>query len=232
MAMMPQIVDVVLLILLAVTGIAVIRIRNLFAAVMLTGIYSLVSAGLFVVMDAVDVAFTEAAVGAGISTVLLLGTLALVGYKEAEPQHTPILPLFVVLVTGGILVYGTAEIPPFGGVDNPAHQHVARHYIEDSESEVGHIPNVVTSVLGSYRGYDTMGETAVIFAAMVGVLLLLSRGPLPKRVFHDGRWYTVKPGTTRDEMIAQLGAQEAPDPTMGDPGPDKESGPTQEDAHG
>ncbi|MGB0542500.1 MAG: DUF4040 domain-containing protein [Longimicrobiales bacterium] len=232
MAMMPQIVDVVLLILLAVTGIAVIRIRNLFAAVMLTGIYSLVSAGLFVVMDAVDVAFTEAAVGAGISTVLLLGTLALVGYKEAEPRHTPILPLFVVLVTGGILMYGMAEIPPFGGADNPAHQHVARHYIEDSESEVGHIPNVVTSVLGSYRGYDTMGETAVIFAAMVGVLLLLSRGPLPKRVFHDGRWHTVKAGTTREEMVAQLIDEEALDPTMDDPGPDKESGPKQEDAHG
>ena len=93
---MVQIVDVVLLVLLAITGIAVIRTRNLFAAVMLAGIYSLVSAGLFVVMDAVDVAFTEAAVGAGISTVLLLGTLALVGYKESKPEHTPLLPLFVI----------------------------------------------------------------------------------------------------------------------------------------
>ena len=138
------------------------------------------------------------------STVLLLGTLALVGYKESEPTHQPILPLFVVLVTGGILVYGTAEIPPFGGADNPAHQHVAAHYIHDSEEEIGHIPNVVTSVLGSYRGYDTMGETAVIFAAMVGVLLLLSRGPLPKRVFHAGRWHTVKAGTTREDMVAKF----------------------------
>lgn len=199
-----QIVDVVLLVILAITGIAVIRTRNLFAAVMLAGIYSLVSAGLFVVMDAVDVAFTEAAVGAGISTVLLLGTLALVGYKESEPAHKPLLPLFVVLVTGGILVYGTADIPPFGGADNPVHQHVARHYLEDSEGEVGHIPNVVTSVLASYRGYDTMGETAVVFTAMVGVLLLLARGPLPKRVFYDGQWHSVKPGTTREEMVAAV----------------------------
>jgi len=182
---MVQIVDVVLLVMLAITGIAVIRTRNLFAAVMLAGIYSLVSAGLFVVMDAVDVAFTEAAVGAGISTVLLLGTLALVGHQESKPEHKPVLPLFVVLVTGGVLVYGTAEIPPFGVADNPAHEHVARHYLEDSEEEVGHIPNVVTSVLASYRGYDTMGETAVIFTAMVGVLLLLSRGPAPKRLTAD-----------------------------------------------
>ena len=45
------------------------------------------------------------------------------------------------------------------------------------------VPNVVTSVLTSYRGYDTLGELTVIFAAAVGVLLLLgtargrSRGP-------------------------------------------------------
>lgn len=209
---MVYIVDVALLIILAITGIAIIRTRNLFAAVMLAGIYSLVSAGLFVDMDAVDVAFTEAAVGAGISTVLFLGTLALVGYKESEPEHKPILPLFVVLVTGGILVYGTAEIPPFGGADNPAHQHVAAHYIHDSEGEVGHIPNVVTSVLASYRGYDTMGETAVIFTAMVGVLLLLSRGPLPKRVYHEGRWLTVKPGTTRAEMLDKVSGDDATGP--------------------
>lgn len=205
---MTEVVDVVLLILLAVTGVAAIRVRNLFATVMLAGIYSLVSAGLFVVMDAVDVAFTEAAVGAGISTVLLLSTLALVGYEERKPQHTPILPLFVVFVTGGILVYGTSEIPPFGAADNPAQQHVAPHYLEESEHEI-HIPNVVTSVLASYRGYDTMGETAVVFAAMVGVLLLLARGPLPQRVFHQGRWTTVRPGTTREELL-ELIREEGP----------------------
>lgn len=195
------VVDIVLLILLAVTGVAVIWTRNLFGAVMLAGIYSLVSAGLFVVMDAVDVAFTEAAVGAGISTVLLLGTLALVGYKERQPSHTPLVPIFVVLVTGGILAYGTADIPPFGAAGNPIHQHpeVGRYYLDQSYSDT-HIPNVVTPVLASYRGYDTMGETAVIFTAMVGVLLLLARGPLPKRVYHGGRWMTLRPGTTREDL--------------------------------
>lgn len=202
--LMTEVVDVVLLILLAATGITIARLRNLFAAVMLTGIYSLVSAGLFVVMDAVDVAFTEAAVGAGISTVLLLGTLALVGHKEAEPHRPGALPLFVVLITGAILVYGTSQIPPFGHPENPTNHHVAPHYLEESEHEVGHIPNVVTSVLASYRGYDTMGETAVVFAAMVGVLLLLARGPLPRRVYHEGRWITVRPGETREELEAEI----------------------------
>ena len=187
---MVEFVDITLLVLLGITAFSIIRQKNLFAAVMMAGIYSLLSAGLFVVMDAVDVAFTEAAVGAGISTVLMLGTLALVGHSEHQPQHRPILPLFVVILTGAVLVYGTLDIPPFGDASNPAHHHVAPHYLEESEHEIG-IPNVVTSVLASYRGYDTMGETTVIFAALVGVLLLLSLGPRPRRVFLNGRWITV-----------------------------------------
>ena len=187
---MVEFVDITLQVLLGITAFSNIRLKNLIAAVMMVGIYSLLSAGLFVVMDAVDVAFTEAAVGAGISTVLMLGTLALVGHSEHQPQHRPILPLFVVILTGAVLVYGTLDIPPFGDASNPAHHHVAPHYLEESEHEIG-IPNVVTSVLASYRGYDTMGETTVIFAALVGVLLLLSLGPRPRRVFLNGRWITV-----------------------------------------
>jgi len=183
-------VDVAILVLLAVTGLTIIRLRNLFAAVMMTGIYSLLSASLFVVMDAVDVAFTEAAVGAGISTVLMLGTLALVGHQEAPPRHTAWLPLFVVGITGATLVYGTLDMPPFGGADNPIHHHVAPHYIEESPHEIG-IPNVVTSVLASYRGYDTMGETAVVFTALVGVLLLLARGPRPRWTRPPGSWWAL-----------------------------------------
>ena len=158
--------------MLAVTGLALLRLRNLFAVAMLAGIYSLLSAGLFTALDAVDVAFTEAAVGAGISTILVLGTLALVGHEQKKPTRSAAIPLLVVFVTGSILVYGTLDMPPFGDPANPVHHHVAPHYLEESEHEIG-IPNVVTSVLASYRGYDTMGETTVIFTAMVGVLLLM-----------------------------------------------------------
>jgi multicomponent Na+:H+ antiporter subunit B len=178
-------INFALLALLAVTALAVVRVKNLFAAVMFAGIYSLLSAGIFTVMDAVDVAFTEAAVGAGISTVLMLASLALVGSKVTEPEFRitdisvrspakrPVFPLFVVIITGGVLVYGTLDMPPYGNPDNPIHQHVAPHYLEESGHEIG-IPNVVTSVLASYRGYDTMGETTVVFTAAVGVMILLS----------------------------------------------------------
>jgi len=161
--------------LLVITAIAIARLRSLFAVAMLTGIYSLLSASVFVVLDAVDVAFTEAAVGAGFSTVLMLSTLALLpSHTEKRPRHRPVLPLIVVIATGLALVYGTLDMPRWGDPEAPVHKHVAPHYLRDSPAEIG-IPNVVTSVLASYRGYDTLGEVTVIFVAGVGVLILLSR---------------------------------------------------------
>lgn len=166
------VVDIVLLSFMAVTAIAVVRLRNLFAVVMLAGIYSLLAASLFVLLDAVDVAFTEAAVGAGISTVLGLGALALTTSREAEPAHTPLLPLAVVLATGAFLIYGSLDMPHYGDPQAPVQQHVAPRYIAEGERETG-VPNIVTAVLASYRGFDTLGETMVIFTAGIGVLLAL-----------------------------------------------------------
>lgn len=183
--MIDIIIDITLLTFLAITSIAILRMSNLFAIVMLFGIFSLLSAGLFVVMDAPDVAFTEAAVGAGISTVLMLATLALVKrqqkphYTEETPQtHRPWLPLLVVAVTGSALIYGTWDIPAFGDPDAPAQTHVARYYIDNALQETG-VPNIVTAVLASYRSFDTLGEVTVIFTAAVAVLLLIG-GRRPK----------------------------------------------------
>ena len=127
---------------------------------------------MFVLLDAVDVAFTEAAVGVGISTVLMLGTIGLVGRYERGSVRSSLLPLAVVVATGAALIYGTLDMPHFGDPTAPVHQHVAPVYITESPQQTG-IPNVVTSILASYRGYDTLGELAVIFTAGVGVLALL-----------------------------------------------------------
>jgi multicomponent Na+:H+ antiporter subunit B len=146
--------------------------RSLLAVAMLTSIYSLLSAALFVVLDAVDVALTEAAIGAGISTILMLATIALTTDEEKAPRHTPLLPLIVVIATGAALIYGTLDMPHYGDPQAPVHRHVAPTYLHDTPGEIG-VPNVVTSVLASYRGYDTLGEVTVIFTAGTGVLALL-----------------------------------------------------------
>ena len=166
-------IDVMLLAFMAVVSIAIARMRDLFGMAMLFSVFSLLSAGVFTVMDAADVAFTEAAVGAGVSTILMLATLTRME-REERPRRPrdPTLPLIVVFITGALLVFGTSDLPRMGDPSAPAHHHVAPRYIDDSPKEIG-IPNIVTSVLASYRGYDTLGETTVIFTAGVAVMALL-----------------------------------------------------------
>ena len=169
---MEYLINIVLLALLAVTAGAIVHLRNLFAAVMLVGIYSLLTAAIFVILDAVDVAFTEAAVGAGISTILMLAALALTGREQTAATGPSGIGLAVVLATGAAIVWGTLDMPYFGDPHAPVHVHVAPRYLEGTLSEIG-IPNAVTSVLASYRGYDTLGEVFVIFTAGIGALVLL-----------------------------------------------------------
>ena len=166
-------IDLLLLGFMAAIALAIVRMRDLFAIAMLLSLFSLLSAGVFTIMDAADVAFTEASVGAGISTILLLATLTrMPRRKKAHRPRSTILPLGVVAVTGALLAFGTSDLPEFGDPGAPIHHHVADRYIESSGAEIG-IPNIVTSVLASYRGYDTLGETTVIFTAGVGVLAML-----------------------------------------------------------
>ncbi len=164
---------------MAVTVVALGRSRNLFSVVVLGGAYSFMMATVLVAMDAVDVSMTEASVGAGISTVLFLGALYLCDSEEAKPMHKPWLPLAVSVAVGALLVYGSLGLPMFSDGQAPIHQHVAPHYLQQVMKETG-VPNVVTAVLASYRGYDTLGETTVVFTAGAGVVALLRRRRRPK----------------------------------------------------
>jgi multicomponent Na+:H+ antiporter subunit B len=165
-------------------------------------------------------------VGAGISTILVLGTLALVGHEQKKSTRSSVIPLLVVFVTGSILVYGSLDMPPYGDPGNPVHHHVAPHYLEESEHEIG-IPNVVTSVLASYRGYDTMGETTVIFTAMVGVLLLM--GGIRKRVASDRPDGGSRPVPTHEGSRPEATHEGSrPEATHDDPG----TGPTATEGEG
>ena len=171
------IIVIPILALLALTAVAVARIRDLWAAVMFTGIYSFLGASWMLILDAPDVAFTEAAVGAGISTFLMLGTLALTG-KTEKPSKFSMMPLIVVGITGAALVYGTFDMPAYGDKDAPIQTYPNPSFVEKSKHDMHGLhglPNVVTSVLASYRGYDTLGETAVIFTAGIAVLLILRK---------------------------------------------------------
>ena len=171
--------SVFLLSLLVITAIAIVRARNLFVAVMLTSIFSLIMAANFFILDAADVALTEAAVGAGITTVIFLCALALTGDKEKPRERGRKVALTAVSILALLLIYASFDKPRLGDPDAPVHQHVAPWYIEKT-TEYMDFPNVVTAILSSFRGYVTLGEVFVVFAACIGVLFILGVPP-PRR---------------------------------------------------
>jgi len=166
-----------LLTMLVITALAIVRTQNLFAAAMLAGIFSLLSALVFFLLDAADVALTEAAVGAGISTVLFLGALALTAEHERAGTAGRLMALGVVVAITALLVYATFDMPYVGDPNAPAQLHVAPWYLEKTPEYID-VPNVVTAVLASFRGYDTLGETFVVFTAGIGVLFILGNPPV------------------------------------------------------
>ncbi len=166
-----EIVNIALLFMLVITAIAVVVVRNLLVATILLTIYSLLMAGTYLILGAPDVAITEAAIGAGISTVLFLAAILLTG-REEKPMSNPVPPLLVMLITGGALVYATFGLSDFGDPAAVTNNYLIPYYIKESYHDMG-IPNIVTSILASYRGFDTLGETFVVFTAAISVLALI-----------------------------------------------------------
>ena len=215
--MSEHLVIIALLGFLVVTAVGIIVLRDLLASVILLGLYSLVAAGAFVVMDAVDVAFTEAAVGAGISTILFLGTLSFTRHEQKKRGHDSLPALVFVVITGMLLIYGTLDMPHYGSPTSPAQSHpeLAVRFLERSGDEVGP-PNIVTSVLASYRGYDTLGETVVVFAAGIAVLSILG---LRRRELSDE--LSDELSERGDEVEEEVGPNADDDPGPGEaPDPD------------
>ena len=167
------IINIFLLALLVLIAVMVLRSSRLYAVIIMSGAYSLTSAAMFVNLDAVDVAFTEAAVGAGISTVLFLAAMAYVPADEKPSQNRNLLAGLICVGAGALLLLAVFDLPTLGDAMAPVHQHVAPRYLAESGSAL-QIPNVVTTVLASYRGFDTLGETIVVFTAGLGVLMLLA----------------------------------------------------------
>lgn len=172
--------DTFFLLLGLFSAIAALTLRDLLAAVIGLGAFSLFSAMFYASLGALDVAFTEAAVGAVITTVLFVTVIFRTERRsQARPRPAARVPGAAValgFILAGIgLLRATAGLPAMGDPDSPAARHVSPRYIEAGPAETG-APNMVTAVLADYRGYDTLGETVVIFTAGLACLLVLG-GP-------------------------------------------------------
>ena len=168
--------EIPLLILLIMTAAGAIMVKDLISAVFILGTYSFVLALVWAWLGAVDVAFVEAVVGAGLATVFFLMTLFGTAPKDCHIRR-PALPPIVFVgfpLLGLLLLYAAEDLPKFGDPKSPPNVHVSSAYITDSFQETN-TPNIVTSVLMDYRAFDTLIETAVIFTAGIACALLLRR---------------------------------------------------------
>lgn len=78
--------------------------------------------------------------------------------------------LFLILF--GILVYSIIEMPTMQTVDAPSYNEVTEYYIENAVNETGSV-NFISAILADYRGFDTLGETIVLFTSVVAVASVL-----------------------------------------------------------
>lgn len=169
--------DYAALTLLLLAAFMVIKMRDLLASAVLFGIFSLLMAIAYMLFDAPDVALTEAAVGAGISTILFIGTISFTGRVQKRTHAGKrAVALIISAIATAALIASTDALPPFASPEAPIHKHVAPYYLAHTQDDIG-IPNFVTAILGSYRGYDTLGEVAVIFVAGIGITALLMNQP-------------------------------------------------------
>ena len=168
-----------LVVFVLLTAVATALFRDVLSAIVVFGAYSLGMAILYTFLLAPDVAMTEAAIGAGVTTILLLLTIA----RTSRPSTDRIferLNVPALVVCGAFLVVMLATVlPATEAVGDPeaiawANPEVTGYYIENTYEDTG-VQNAVTAVLAAYRGFDTFGEAVVVFAAGVATLLVLGR---------------------------------------------------------
>ena len=168
--------DYLLLALVIVTALGAVFVRDLFSGVLTLAAYSFFLALLWAGLGAVDVAFTEAVVGAGLSTLFFLVALFLTSHQEEIRKQFKVqmMALGSLGILGFLLLFGSVDLPVVGDPESLPSKHVSSHYLKKSLEETD-TPNVVTAVLADYRGFDTLGETTVIFTAGIACWMLLRR---------------------------------------------------------
>lgn len=180
----PSILDPELsLILLIITSLLLIGVcfrlivsKNLTESILLMSAFSLIIAICYLFMDAPDVAMTETALGACLSTCVLLNLVKIIGnenYKSVSKTRF-LFAVILCMILLLLLTMASLELPLYGHPDTEVQLHLTKYYIENTKNDVG-IPSIVAAILGSYRGYDTLGETSVILIAGIAVVLILAR---------------------------------------------------------
>jgi multicomponent Na+:H+ antiporter subunit B len=171
------VLSVVLLVFVVGCALATAFLRDVLGSIIAFGAYSLGIAIIWVFLRAPDVGLTEAAVGAGVVTVLFLVTIA----KTARPsdersfERVDYRAAGVAIALVAVLSTTLFALPAVGAADSAVvTDDVTRYYLANAYDETG-VKNAVTAVLAAYRGFDTLGEAAVVYGAGISLLLVLNK---------------------------------------------------------
>ena len=175
---MMEYVAYALALFVVVTAVATALLRDILAAIVVFGAYSLGMALLYTLLLAPDVGLTEAVIGAGVTTLLLLLTIAKT-VRPADDRNLERIDPRALFACGALAVVFGLTLPGLPAVGDPnapivSYDAVTGYYLTQSYPETG-VENTVTAVLAAYRGFDTFGEATVVFAAGVAALVVLRR---------------------------------------------------------
>lgn len=148
-------------------------------------IFGLLCSIAYTLMDALDVAMTEASLGACITSAIMLKVASNLSPKNEVKKSDRLLALFLSIAFASLLIYAGMDLPKYGDIHSPVHSYIMDYYHENTHSEIG-ITSFVAAILGSYRGFDTLGETLVIYIA--GICVIYIAGFLEveeERMFED-----------------------------------------------
>ena len=159
--------ELVLVALVLATAFAAILVKDLISAVFILGSYSFFLALVWAWLGAVDLAFVEAVVGAGLGTVLLLLTLSQTNREDTVIRRTRAPPRRVPRPGVGGAAAALRRARTCRRLATRRRRPVCTSRRPTCENSVAdtRTPNVVTSIIMDYRGFDTLIETCVIFAA-------------------------------------------------------------------
>lgn len=173
-----SLIEIALVGFVLLTAIGTALLRDVLSAIIIFAAYSLGMALLYTFLLAPDVAMTEAAIGAGVTTILLILTIS----RTVRPRTDELFesihwPGAIAAAAFSLVVLATVlALPPVGSSEAIAwaNPEVTQHYLTYTYVETG-VTNAVTAVLAAYRGFDTFGEAVVVFAVGVAVLVVLDR---------------------------------------------------------
>jgi len=181
--MKASIFDLLLSLLLIFLAWKLLRVKDIFLSVVLFIVFSLLMALAWVQLNAPDIALVEAAVGAGVTGALFLGTLGrLESIKSSETAAFVRVDYLLLLLTAslaGVLCWSVLPISANEGLTEAVAENLPKSGVE----------NPVTAVILNFRGYDTLLEIGVLLLVVIATASLLgaSDSQFPSNYFSGDR---------------------------------------------